>query len=315
MNSDIPNNIFPLVTIATLSFNNSRLVVKTLECIKNQTYPNFEHIIIDDFSNDDSVQVIQDWIIKNNYSCIFIKHSENKGIIHSLNEILSLSKGEYFTGNSDDLWDKDHVEKHIEILKETKDSTAVLYSKSRVFNFENTNFLEDLDPIKNSRQCNYPFTDSLFFQTKPNLYLLRSKILNDHLFWTNPVIAISAFIKISVLKSKGGWSNNYFFEDYPLWFSLSMKYDFLYLDQCSSTYILHSNSVSSKYTHRINKDILKMLVSNASKCSNHKTREVLMHRLLTLSKQLQYSTLQRLKLGLTMIKMNIKFAVFINNWV
>ena len=51
----------PLVSVFTPNYNKSKYISETIESIINQTYTNFEYIIIDDYSTDDSWNIIQKW--------------------------------------------------------------------------------------------------------------------------------------------------------------------------------------------------------------------------------------------------------------
>lgn len=62
-----------LVSVVVLSYRSAETIVETLESIKNQTYPNIELIITDDASPDNTVQVVQQWIAKNEGALAAIK--------------------------------------------------------------------------------------------------------------------------------------------------------------------------------------------------------------------------------------------------
>lgn len=86
----------PKVTIVSSCYNHSRYIIEHLESVRNQDYPNIEHIIIDDASTDDSPMLIERWIADTGHECTFIRHKENKGICASLNESIRLSTGEFW---------------------------------------------------------------------------------------------------------------------------------------------------------------------------------------------------------------------------
>ena len=69
----------PLVSVVTLMYNTGKYVVQTLESVKSQNYPNVYHIIVDDCSSDNSIELVEGWIKQNNYPCHFIKNEKNKG--------------------------------------------------------------------------------------------------------------------------------------------------------------------------------------------------------------------------------------------
>ena len=85
-------NNTPFLTILTASYNNQETISKTLESISVQTYQNFEHIIIDNRSNDRTIEIIEKY--KNKYQLKFISESD-KGIADALNKGLKFSVGKY----------------------------------------------------------------------------------------------------------------------------------------------------------------------------------------------------------------------------
>lgn len=93
-----------MISYVVPSFNHAKYVVDCLESIKADIYCDYEIIIIDDGSTDNSVEVIEDWIAKNqNLKIQFIKQN-NRGVCSTLNRLISLAQGEYIRPvASDDL--------------------------------------------------------------------------------------------------------------------------------------------------------------------------------------------------------------------
>lgn len=84
--------VSPRVTVLMPVYNASSYVRGALESILNQTYRDFEFLIIDDGSSDQSVQVISSY----HSPCIrFCTNDQNLGVTHTLNKGLDLARGEY----------------------------------------------------------------------------------------------------------------------------------------------------------------------------------------------------------------------------
>lgn len=107
----------PLVTFVVTSYNYENYIEKTLESIKNQTYDNFEIIVVDDCSNDNSVNIIQEFISKNpDLKIKLIEHDENKGQLWAYLTGLKAAEGVFVSFiDSDDMLVKDFAKTHIRV--------------------------------------------------------------------------------------------------------------------------------------------------------------------------------------------------------
>jgi glycosyltransferase involved in cell wall biosynthesis len=83
------------VTVVCSCYNHSDFVTESLKSVLNQSHKNTQLIVIDDFSNDNSVAVIEDFS-KHYPEIIFIKNTTNLGLTKSFNHAMQLAKGEFF---------------------------------------------------------------------------------------------------------------------------------------------------------------------------------------------------------------------------
>ena len=109
-----------LVSIITPSFNSSLYIKECITSVQNQSYTNWEMLIIDDFSSDNSVNLIQQ--ISNEDSRIkLITLSSNVGAAEARNKAVKYSKGKYIAFlDSDDLWMPTKLEKQIKFMQSSK---------------------------------------------------------------------------------------------------------------------------------------------------------------------------------------------------
>src|SRR6187399_2905671 len=100
-----------LVSIITPSYNSSKHIAAAIESILNQSYTDWEHIIIDDASGDDSLEIVKQYSAKDaRIKCIAL--NENKGVANARNQGLEFATGKFITFlDSDDLWDSSKLEK------------------------------------------------------------------------------------------------------------------------------------------------------------------------------------------------------------
>jgi glycosyltransferase involved in cell wall biosynthesis len=96
-----------MITIITINFNNSQGLGKTLASTSRQTFKDFQHVIIDGGSSDDSKQVIASY----SHEHTVVVSERDDGIYHAMNKGISLSYGEYllFLNSGDVLFSKDTI--------------------------------------------------------------------------------------------------------------------------------------------------------------------------------------------------------------
>ena len=118
-----------LISIITPFKNSSEFLNECLESIINQSYLNWELIIIDDYSNDNSFQLVNNISLKDKRIKLF-KNEGKKGIINCLRQGLNKCSGDYITRmDSDDVMDKDKLK---ELHKSLKISGKGYVSTSKV---------------------------------------------------------------------------------------------------------------------------------------------------------------------------------------
>lgn len=111
----------PLVSFVVTSYNYESYILKTLESIKNQTYKNFEMIIVDDCSQDNSVKIVEKFISDNqDLRITLIRQSENGGQMSAMIRGLKEAQGQFVSFiDSDDVLLPEYTESHIKVHLET----------------------------------------------------------------------------------------------------------------------------------------------------------------------------------------------------
>lgn len=107
-----------LVSIITPSYNSKKFIKETIHSVLSQTYKNWEMIIVDDNSNDNSVEFISN-IISNEPRIKFVKLNQNCGAANARNKALELAQGKYIAFlDSDDLWYPEKLETQLNFMKQ-----------------------------------------------------------------------------------------------------------------------------------------------------------------------------------------------------
>ena len=82
----------PLITIGITCFNSEKTIIRALKSAFNQTWENKEIILVDDFSNDDSINLIKRFT-RDFSNFKLIQHNKNYGYPYAINSILKNPKG------------------------------------------------------------------------------------------------------------------------------------------------------------------------------------------------------------------------------
>jgi glycosyltransferase involved in cell wall biosynthesis len=175
-----------LVSIITPCYNSERFIQETYQSIFNQTYKNWEWVIVDDCSKDSSVKIIN--CFNDERVKLFIQDS-NQGAAVARNKALDIAKGKYITFiDSDDLWLPNFLEVTINYL-ESNNENLVYTSYKRVD--ENLNFaLNDfiaIDKINRNRilyNCPIPMLTSVYNASEIGVVKFPDvELREDHAMW------------------------------------------------------------------------------------------------------------------------------------
>ncbi|MBD2167457.1 glycosyltransferase [Calothrix membranacea FACHB-236] len=121
----------PLISVIIPAFNSEKTIKKTIESVLQQTFTDFEVIIINDGSSDSTLEIVQ----KINDSRITVYSFDNAGANVSRNRGLYYAKGEFVSFlDADDMWSLDKLESQLKLLQIHPES-SVAYSW--------TNYIDD----------------------------------------------------------------------------------------------------------------------------------------------------------------------------
>jgi glycosyltransferase involved in cell wall biosynthesis len=108
----------PKISVVIAAYNNGKFLPEVLESIFNQTENDFEIIVVDDASDDNTQEVMQQYRNK----AVYVRLPENSGSAVAWNKAIELSRGEYVVlAAADDSWLPDRLELQAKVLDENPD--------------------------------------------------------------------------------------------------------------------------------------------------------------------------------------------------
>lgn len=225
-----------LVSIITPVYNSEEYINATYESIRNQTYTNWEWIVIDDNSQDKSHDIISK-LQKKDKRIKIVKNLRNYKQAKCRNLGLKIASGNYITFiDSDDLWKNEFLEKQLKLL-ENKKCDVVFSSYTRI----------DETLKKNL-----------------GIYRVPNKITYHDLLKTNYMSCLTVMFKRDKLKNIYFDEKLIMHEDYVFWLALLKKVNFAYANQDAlAFYRIRSKSVSRNkiknlfYMYFVYRQILK----------------------------------------------------------
>jgi len=178
-----------LVSIITPTYNSERFIAQTIESVINQSYTNWEMLITDDCSNDNTIDIVKFYQSKDSRIKLF-KLEKNHGAGVARNHSLKNAKGRYVAFcDADDQWKKNKLELQLKFMEEN--NLEFSYSDYEVID-ENGNFLRNVKcpkklTYKKLLRNNYVGCLTAIYDTKFLGKLMMSKIRKrqDWVLWLN----------------------------------------------------------------------------------------------------------------------------------
>lgn len=223
------SKITPKISILMASYKHKLWLSEAIESVLNQTYDNFEFIIVDDASVDDSAEIIKSYAKKDKR----IKYkilSKNQGAVRALKKCYDLSSYDYIAiMNSDDVWELDKLEKQVAVLNEHKNIDIV---------FGLPSFIDEKgEKIK-------ILTSEFSYGTKLKT---NSELLNFFFFNGNCLCHPTILIKKECYEKHGFYKKTFrSLPDFEMWVRLFWHYKVVILDEELIKFRRHAFNESSQ---------------------------------------------------------------------
>jgi glycosyltransferase involved in cell wall biosynthesis len=155
----------PTVSVIMPAYNSEKYISLAIESILQQSFTDFELIIVDDCSKDNTWNIIKDYANKDR-RILAIKNNQNIGISDNRNKAISLSKGKYIAPLDNDDWSySERLQKQVEFLNKNQDIGILgccteIYDETFTKILNKTNFFSDDLNLKKNIFRQIPFSHS-----------------------------------------------------------------------------------------------------------------------------------------------------------
>lgn len=218
----------PKVSVVMPAYNAEKYIEDAIESILNQTFTDFEFIIINDGSSDKTKSIIQAF---HDSRLVYLENSKNLGIVETLNKGLNYASGEYIARmDADDIAMPKRIEKQIKTMERNR-TIGVLGTGTRVFGDGIETYDSHSSLNSDELKANLLFSTCL---CHPSV-MIRKNVLDRH------------YLKYDS-QFKGA-------EDYKLWWDIVQVSKLSCLPEPLHCYRIHPNQIS-QVKDKIYKDLL-----------------------------------------------------------
>lgn len=235
----------PTLSVLMGVFNEEKYIEDAIDSILAQTFSDFEFLIVDDNSQDQSSNIIESY---NDPRIRFIKNETNHGLTASLNRALDLATGTYIARqDADDISEPNRFEKQVSFLEQ---NTNVSIVGTGTYLIDGDGEIVD----KRLGYCNPTFED----------FLNKSHLVHG-----------SILVRRSVLDELGGYDEFFRYgQDYDLWLRLSKQYNVANIPDPYYRHRIHDEGV---YFSRKDESALYTMFARhlATDTANHDIKEEL----------------------------------------
>ena len=228
----------PRVSVIIPTYNQARFIPATISSVLEQTYKDFEIIVIDDGSTDDTQKELERFGSKIK---VILQPNSERAV--SRNNGVKNSTGAYIAFlDSDDLWSPDKLEKQVEVLDNLKDIVLV-YGQSYRINDKG-------EQIKSAKRQMHGFSGNVF----------------EKLLMRNFIVSATPMIKREDFDKTAGFQTKYIpYEDWEFWLRFSLLGEFYFLPTPMSYYRIHPEQSVKQATAENIERVTNLLLEDSFK--------------------------------------------------
>ena len=211
------NSSIPLVTVLMPVYNGEKYLAESIESVLNQTYTNYEFLILNDGSTDNSINIINTFY---DDRINLVTNSHNLGLTATLNKGINIAKGRYIARlDQDDISNKTRVELQVEYLINNPDIVLV---------GTNCEYIDSKNTINGkwtTATTHFDIINSFYKQ--------------------NPFAHSSVMFNKKKVINVGGYPKNYIYaQDLALWIRICSKYRVANLNENVTQIRIHDQQVT-----------------------------------------------------------------------
>jgi len=220
------NGKTPKVSVIIPTYNRAHLVGRAIRSVLNQTYQDFEIIVVDDGSTDNTEEVVKSF---NDPRIRYIRHEENRGGSAARNTGIRAARGEYIAFlDSDDEWLPKKLEKQLQKFSQVGRQVAAVYVG------------------REWRDCQREKTVRVFvprFRGRIFKYLLMENVVGS---CTDVMVRKACLEEVGLFDERLPAR-----QDIDLWIRLAKKYEFDFIPEILSIRCLHDDRISADSNRRL----------------------------------------------------------------
>lgn len=208
------SSVNPLVSIVLPTYNGKRYLEESVQSVIDQTYDNWELIIVDDASTDDTPALIEK-LVQRDDRITSIRHAQNRKLPGALNTGFAAARGHYFTWTSDDNLYRAHA-------------LAVMVQE-----------------LENNPQIGLVYSDYSFIDDGGHV-TGRAVVAPPNMLVRKATVDACFLYRRVVHETLNGYDETLFLiEDYDFWLRASMHFTFLPIHEDLYQYRYHDTSLTT----------------------------------------------------------------------
>jgi glycosyltransferase involved in cell wall biosynthesis len=226
----------PKISIIIPTYNRARYIAEAIKSVQGQTLVEWEMIVIDDGSADDTEKIVRE-IVAADPRISYFKNEKNMGIAKTRNRGVSLAKADYVAMlDSDDVWaSQDKLVKQLSFFLNNENLGII---------GTNASFMDENGKTVGKR-TNFPVDDANIRRTE---------------LYRNILMQSGLLIRKSAIEKTDGYDSDFTVcDDHDLWLKIGKNWQFMILPSVDLAYRLHSGGITKAKHFKTAREEMKIL--------------------------------------------------------